>query len=137
MTATTAQTKGLGLGTAAGLGVLVWVAALLVALGVGDPAWRRGLLCGVVVGGLSGAGGFVMTAPVLGKPMNALVAAMSLGFLARLVLIGAGLVVTVRTLRAEPLGFALAFFPLFFVFAALEILVVVRHAPPTAAARES
>jgi hypothetical protein len=32
-------------------------------------------------------------------------------------------------LNAEPLGFALAFFPLFFVFAALEILVVVHHAP--------
>ena len=129
MTASAAQTKGMGLGSAAVLGLLVWLAAFAGASSVADRAWKLGLQCGVVTGGLSGVGGLLLTAPVLGKPMNALVGAMSLGFLARLLLIGAGLVVTVRTLNAEPLGFALAFFPLFFVFAALEILVVVHHAP--------
>jgi hypothetical protein len=129
VTASTAQSKGLGLGAAAALGFVVWLASFAGASSVADRAWKLGLQCGVVTGGLSGLGGFLLTAPVLGKPMNALVGAMSLGFLARLLLIGAGLVVTVRTLNAEPLGFALAFFPLFFVFAALEILVVVHHAP--------
>lgn len=120
--------RGFGLGQAALLGAAVWVASLSGALMLGEGPWARGLVCGVVTGGLGGVVGFGLTVPALGKPLNAVLASMSLGFLARLILVAAGLVVTIRSLDGEPLGFVLAFFPLFFVFAALELLVVARHA---------
>jgi len=128
--ATKQNQRGLSLGQAVSLGLLVWGGALWAALAVADNRWRAGLTCGVVTGGLGGAVGFGLMHPTLGKPNKSVISAMSLAFLARMVLVAAGLVVTGRTLQGEPLGFALAFFPLFFIFAALELLMVVRYAPP-------
>jgi hypothetical protein len=64
---------------------------------------------------------------------------MGLGMMGRMVLVGVGLVITLKVQQAEPFGFVLAFFPLFFVFLILELLVAARHvpAPATPAAKES
>ena len=124
--------RGLALGQAAGLGLVLWVAAFGLAVSIEDAAWRSGLAAGAVTGGLGGLVGFLLIMPALGKPMNAVVQAMSLGFFGRMVLIAAGLFVTIKRLEGEPLGFAFMFFPLFFVFVALELLVVARHAATAA-----
>ena len=110
----------------------------MLALEVGDARWRGGLACGVVTGGLGALVSAGLIRPALGRPMNAVIAAMGMGFFARMLLVAAGLFVTTRQLHAEPMAFALSFFPLFFVFAALELLVVVRHAQqPSSTSQES
>ncbi len=124
----------MGLGQALAVGGVLWSATLLLALGMDRGEWRTGLLTGVITGGLGGVMGFALILPTLGKPLQTVVSAMGLGFVGRMILVAAGLLVTLRKLHGEPLGFAFAFFFLFFVFAALELLVVVRHAPPTAPA---
>lgn len=127
--------RGLALGQAAALGLVLWVAAFGLALSFDDAGWRSGLAAGAVTGGLGGLVGMLLIMPALGKPMNAVVQAMSLGFFGRMVLIAAGLFVTIKRLDGEPLGFAFMFFPLFFVFVALEILVVARHAATAASGK--
>lgn len=129
------QGKGLSRGRAALLGLLLWASAFGLVLSVSDAGWRSGLACGVVTGGLGGVVGFSLILPVLGKPINAVVGAMSLGFLGRMLLVAAGLLVTIRTLEGEPMGFALSFFPLFFVFMLLELLVVAHHAQAPASGK--
>ncbi len=131
--------KGFSVGQAVGLGLLVWLASLGAVQGLSDAAWRIGATTGVVTGGLGGVLGLGLMAPALGKPMNLVMGAMGLGMMGRMVLVGVGLVITLKVQQAEPFAFVFSFFPLFFVFLILELLVAARHAPaPTApAAKES
>jgi hypothetical protein len=134
VTTPTPKPRGMGLGQALAVGGVLWGATLLLVLGLDRGEWRTGFLTGIVTGGLGGAMGFALIVPTLGKPLKQVVSAMSLGFVGRMILVAAGLFLTLRKLHGEPLGFAFAFFFLFFVFAALELLVVVRHATPDAPA---
>lgn len=89
-----------------------------------EGALQQGLLAGLVAGAISGALGLVLLQNTHGKGMQAAMAAMVGGMLSRMILVGAGLFVTIRGLNAEPLGFAASFFILFAVFATLEWRVV-------------
>lgn len=131
--------KGFSVGQAVGLGLVVWLASLGAVQGISDAAWRIGATTGVVTGGLGGVIGLGLMAPVLGKSANIVMGAMGLGMMGRMVLVGVGLVITLKVQQAEPFGFVLAFFPLFFVFLILELLVAARHvpAPATPEAKES
>lgn len=124
--------RGFSNGQAVGLGLVVWIASLGAVQGVSDTSWRVGLTTGVVTAGLGFALGFALMLPALGRPLSAIVGAMGLGMMGRMVLVGAGLLVTLKFQQAEPFGFVLAFFPLFFVFLILELLVAAHHAPAPA-----
>lgn len=102
---------------------LSWIVALTLSLTVSSGLWRTGLLVGVIVAIVSGAAGLVLTARAENGNVNAALLSRVVGFLFRMLLIAGGLVVTIRGLRAEPLGFVLGYFPLFFLSTALEQLV--------------
>lgn len=120
---------------AALLGLLVSVAALALSVLGAAGSLRAGLVAGVVTAAFGGALGLVLVARSLEKPPKALIAALMMGFLARILLVGIGLVVTVRGLAGEPLGFVFSYFPLFFAFVVLELLVANAHVQRAKAAR--
>lgn len=104
--------------------------AVFVALGLAAPglspdgvALRLGILSGTAAGGLGGALGLFLMSRAAGKPFNELLLAQLLGFLARILLVAAGLVV-VQRLDGSVGGFVVSFFFLFFLTTALEALLV-------------
>jgi hypothetical protein len=107
------------------LGALVWLSALAAAMALGEGAWRPGFICGVIAGGIGGVAGFVLLSATIDKSPSVALSARSAGFMFRIMLVGGGLLITIRSLHGEPLAFAFSFFPLFFVFAMLEHLVSV------------
>ncbi len=132
MTQAAPAKRGFSVGQAAVLGLVVWLSALGAVQGIADAGWRAGSTTGVVTAGLGGALGFALMVPALGRPVGTLVSAMGLGMMGRMVLVGVGLVITLKVQQAEPFGFVLSFFPLFFVFLVLELLVAARHPPQVA-----
>jgi hypothetical protein len=121
---------------AAFVGVLVWAMALACAIFFARGDWRPGLVTGAVAGGAGGLAGLVMLGGVLDKTATAALAARSIAFLVRLMLIALGLVVTVRVYKGEPMAFVFSFFPLFFVFTGLEQLVSIWGTATVAPAPE-
>lgn len=106
------------------LGALIWLSCLGSAWALGTGAWRPGFLVGVVASGIGGAVGFVLLSATMDKPPSMALTARTAGFFLRIMLVAAGLLITMRSFQGEPLAFAFSFFPLFFVFAILEHLVV-------------
>ena len=94
------------------------VATAAVYLTVTGP-WQAGLLIGLVAAIISGTAGIGLVAGSVGRSLQVAMMARMVGFALRMGLVAIGLVVAMRT-HAEPLGFALAFFPLFFLSTALE-----------------
>ncbi len=102
----------------------VWAIAAVVAALVGALAsgsHRTGAVLGVA---LSGAAGLLSIQAMgrwagAGARVQAALAVLVLGFLARLVLVAVGTIVVVKTGESVP-GFVLGFFVVFFALAAIE-----------------
>lgn len=109
-------------------GVAVCVVELVLIFALGPAPMRFSLLTGLLAGALAGFGGLAFVSRTLNDGINGMIKAVVFGFLLRVVLVAIGLVVVMRTPDAEPLAFVGTFFPLFFVFAALEVLVASSHA---------
>lgn len=108
--------------------VVVCVVELVLILALGPEQMRFSLITGLLAGALSGFAGLVFVSRTLDGGINAMLKAFVFGFLMRAVLLAVGLVFVIRTPGSEPLAFVGSFFPLFFVFAALEVLVASSHA---------
>lgn len=100
---------------------------------LGAPEMRFSLLTGFIAGVLGGVGGLFFVFRALGDGVNEALKAVGMGFMLRVVLVGVGLVAVMRTPGGNPIAFVFTFFPLFFVFAALEALAASSRAkePPT------
>lgn len=108
-----------------GWAIAVVAAALLAALASGPH--RGGALAGAA---LSGAAGLLSIQAMgrwagAGAKVQAALAVLVLGFLARLVLVAVGTIVVVKTGESVP-GFVLGFFVVFFALAAIEGAYVQR-----------
>jgi len=99
----------------------VWAASLAGLAVFAHGPWRVGLVAGALAAGLGAAAGFALLVPARGRDTARLLRAVVIGLLARMVLVGAGLAAVVKVWRGEPLGFALAFFPLFFGLMYFEV----------------
>jgi hypothetical protein len=115
--------RGFTLGRAATFLVTLWVGALLLAVELGSGPWQVGLEAGVVAGIVSGAMGLLMLAGTAGRSLNVVLVSRITAFFLRLCLVAGGLIATMKPLHGEPLGFTLAFFPLFFISTAVEHFV--------------
>ncbi len=118
-----AKKKGLPVGVALGAGLAAGAALFALALLVRGP-WRDGLAAGVVASTAGGLIGLLFVARSLGRPLQAAIVAMVGSFAVRALLVGVGLLMTLRILHAAPLGFVVAFFPIFFGYIALEAAVL-------------
>lgn len=95
---------------------------------LGPEKMRFALLTGLLAGALSGFGGLWFVSRVLDQGVQAMLKATVTGFMLRAVLVGIGLIIVIKSPQNHPLAFVSTFFPLFFVFAALEALVASSHA---------
>lgn len=117
--------------------IVAAVVACLVELGLifvlGAQEMRFSLLTGFIAGVLGGVGGLYFVFRALGDGVNEALKAVGMGFMLRVVLVGLGLVLVMKTPGGNPIAFVFTFFPLFFVFAALEAVAASSRAkePPT------
>lgn len=118
------RTGGFTAGKAAIVGAAIWLPSFVALALLTEGSLRAGLLVGAATGALAGAVGLVLLQSSAGKGMQAAVAAMVGGIFVRMLLVTVGLLVTIRALDAEPIGFVLSFFALFVVFVVLEWRVV-------------
>lgn len=123
MTTEAASVGGWTVGRAGLIGVASCSAAMLVSLAMTQGPMATGVMAGAVASGIGGLIGLVLVGRVKGEGTNPLLAALVMAFLARLVLVGVGLVFTIKVANGDPFGFVFAFFPLFLVFVLLEGLV--------------
>jgi hypothetical protein len=91
-----------------------------------DGAARLGALTGVVAGTLASATALGLLALAFDRPVKLLLGALVVGFLLRMLVVGAGILIAVH-LGGEPLAFVAAFFGLYLVHQAIELTVVVRR----------
>ncbi len=116
-----ARTAGLSL---AAIGLALVGAAVAF---TGHARW--GALSGVATAGATGVLALVLVRRNLAKPLKDLMGAILATFLVRMILVGVGLAVLVKAVSAETaLPYAVAFFGLFFVLQALELVYATRAA---------
>lgn len=101
---------------------------LALIFSMGPENLRFSLLTGLIAGALSGFGSLWLVSRELDGGVKAMLKAVASGFMLRALLVGVGLVIVIRSPDSNPLAFVGTFFPLFFVFAALEALVASSHA---------
>lgn len=116
--------RGWSLQKAAVTGAAVWLVVAVLSLLLASGELQTGLLVGTVAGGLGGLLGFLLLSRMRGRPMKAALNAVLVGFVGRGALVVVGLLLTLRAFEGNPFGFVGAFFVLFFVFVALEGLVL-------------
>lgn len=104
-------------------------AAVLLALG---PGARAGAAAGLVASALGSAVALALLAAAFDRGLKRVLGALVAGFLTRMLLVAAGLLVS-GALEGEPLAFAAAFFGLYLAHQAIELTVVVRRARVAAA----
>ena len=128
MTANSAATmrverRGFSVAHATIVSVALWASALAIVLSRAHAPWRAGFVLGIACAAFSGLSGLMATGLTEGRKLNAVLLGRVSAFLGRLLLIGAGLGVTILVAHAEPLAFVLMFFPFFFVSTVLEQLI--------------
>ena len=115
--------RGVTAGLAATVSVVLWTTALALVLAYARFPWRSAMVVGLVCALLSGTTGMLATVMTEGQSLNAALLGRAVSFLVRMMLLAGGLIVTIRILNAQPLGFVLMYFPLFFLSSLLEQLV--------------
>jgi zinc transporter ZupT len=103
--------------------LLVVVAATFVDM---DRQGVRGTAVGAALGLLNLAVGYLVTRRTLRRGMKSAMAMVAGGFIARLAVLVSLMVVFQRTGAADPAAFALTFLVFFFVYLAVEVLLVER-----------
>jgi zinc transporter ZupT len=103
--------------------LLVVVAATFVDM---DRQGVRGTAVGAALGFLNLAVGYLVTRRTLRRGMKSAMAMVAGGFIARLAVLVSLMVVFQRTGAADPAAFALTFLVFFFVYLAVEVLLVER-----------
>ncbi len=93
---------------------------------------RLGAGAGVAVGALASASALGLLALAFDRGVKLVLGALVVGFLLRMMLVAAGVLVA-HALGGDPLAFAAAFFALYFAHQVIELAVVVRRARPQAA----
>lgn len=93
---------------------------------------RTGAATGVAVAALASASALALLGLAFDRGLKLVLGALVSGFLLRMILVAAGVLVA-RALGADPLAFVGGFFALYLAHQAIELVVVVRHAPPQAA----
>lgn len=111
--------------------------ALTTGVGVAAPFFfegpvRLGAGTGVAVGALASASALGLLALAFDRGLKLVLGALVVGFLLRMMLVAAGVLVA-HALGGDPLAFAAAFFALYLAHQVIELAVVVRHARPQAA----
>jgi hypothetical protein len=102
---------------------LAWLAALPVILATATPEGLDGLIAGWAFAGLSGASSFGLLALARRKALSAQLKNVFGGFAFRMLIVVAG-VLTTRRLGYGVGWFCLSFFALYWLFFALEVLVL-------------
>jgi zinc transporter ZupT len=103
--------------------LLVVVAATFVDM---DRQGVRGTAVGAALGFLNLAVGYLVTRRTLRRGMKSAMAMVAGGVIARLAVLVSLMVVFQRTGAADPAAFALTFLVFFFVYLAVEVLLVER-----------
>ncbi|MGC4122766.1 MAG: hypothetical protein QM765_50975 [Myxococcales bacterium] len=111
--------------------------ALTTGLGVAAPFFvqgpaRLGAGTGVVVGAIASASALGLLALAFDRGLKLVLGALVVGFLLRMMLVAAGVLVA-HVLGGDLLAFAATFFALYLAHQIIELAVVVRHARPQAA----
>jgi zinc transporter ZupT len=109
--------------TGAFIVLLVVVAATFVDM---DRQGVRGTAVGAGLGIVNLVVGYIVTRRTLRRGMKSAMAMVAGGFIARLAVLASLMVVFQRTGAADPAAFALTFLVFFFVFLAVEVLLVER-----------
>jgi hypothetical protein len=107
---------------------------LTTALGAAAPfmlegAVRLGAGAGVATGALASATALALLAAAFDRGLKLVLGALVVGFLLRMLLVAAGVLVA-HAMGGDLLSFAAAFFALYLAHQAIELAVVVRHARP-------
>ncbi|MGH9041490.1 MAG: ATP synthase subunit I [Acidimicrobiia bacterium] len=110
------------------VGLLVVTTLMFVDL---DPDGVRGALIGAGLGVLNLAVGYVVTRRTLRHGMKSAMATLAGGFLARLFVVVALMLLFRRTESVDPAAFALTFLVFFFVYLGVELLQVERSMSTT------
>jgi hypothetical protein len=113
------------------IALLVVASAALIEL---DREGVRGTLIGAGLGVVNLAVGYLVTRRTLRRGMKSAMATLAGGFLARLLVVAGLMVYFQRTGAADPAAFALTFLVFFFVYLALEVLLVERSLDGTRSA---
>lgn len=111
--------------------------ALTTGLGAGaaftvEGASRLGAGTGIVVGAVASASALSLLALSFDRSLKLVLGALVAGFLLRMMLVAAGVLVA-HALGGDLLSFAAAFFALYLAHQIIELAVVVRRARPQAA----
>lgn len=110
------------------IALAVWLLALTAILMLAPAEGRTALLAGWLTAGLSGGLSFGLLAYSNRRPFKTFVASLLGGFLARLVIVGLGLWISLsRGLPAT--WFCLSFFSLYWLFMGTEVLAVRKSRP--------